>query len=134
MQKFDGYRVSVKARSDRYRRFKSKEFFIPADYLASIDYTQANIYTICKPEESGVCSKNMYLSVVAPSDCEYIRVGNQTVAAQNCEMYIKKAGMLKFSVCVFETDSDTDIYANGYIRMYDKKGEMHNLIPNRYGA
>ena len=42
--------------------------------------------------------------------------------------------MLKFSVCVFETDSDTDIYANGYIRMYDKKGEMHNLIPNRYGA
>lgn len=134
LQKFDGYRVSVKARSDRYRRFKSKEFFIPADYLASIDYTQANIYTICKPEESGVCSKNMYLSVVAPSDCEYIRVGNQTVAAQNCEMYIKKAGMLKFSVCVFETDSDTDIYANGYIRMYDKKGEMHNLIPNRYGA
>ena len=35
---------------------------------------------------------------------------------------------------VVETDSDTDIYANGYIRMYDKKGEMHNLIPNRYGA
>lgn len=30
LQKFDGYRVSVKARSDRYRRFKSKEFFIPA--------------------------------------------------------------------------------------------------------
>ena len=52
-EKIDGYRVSVKARSDRYRRFKSKEFFIPADYLASIDYTQANIYTICKPEESG---------------------------------------------------------------------------------
>lgn len=134
LQKFDGYRVSVKARSDRYRRFKSKEFFIPADYLANIDYTQANVYTIYKPEESSVYSKNMYLCVVAPSDCEYIRVGGQTVTAQNCEMYIKKAGILKFSVCVFETDNDTDIYANGYIKMYDTKGEMHNLIPDRYGA
>lgn len=134
LEKFDGYRVSVKARSDRYRRFKSKEFFIPADYLANIDYTQANVYTIYKPEESSVYSKNMYLCVVAPSDCEYIRAGGQTVTAQNCEMYIKKAGILKFSVCVFEADRDTDIYANGYIKMYDTKGDVHNLIPDRYGA